>query len=166
MTEWVAGTNRLFALGVLAALLSVAAYLEIKEKRIPNWLTFPSMAIGLLCGYFPGGIPFGSALVGLVLGFGVFFIFFLFGGMGGGDVKLMGAVGALLGHSLVVPAMMYTALIGGVMGLGVLVWRWVGPKAAPADAGRPAAAAAGAGTIPYGVAIVCGCLLALFLHPG
>ena len=103
------------------------------------------------------------------------FLFYVFGGMGGGDVKLMGAVGALLGHRLIMPVVIYTALIGGVMAFLVLIWRgnlWRAmtglfrrkPRDEAEEGGgeekRPAT------TIPYGIAIVCGCLLTLFTNPG
>ncbi len=100
----------------LAVLLALSVYWEMKEHRIPNWLTVSGMLAGLMLAYLRGGETLISSLVGLGIGFGFLFIFYVFGGIGGGDVKLMGAIGALLGHKLVVPALFYTAVIGGIHG--------------------------------------------------
>src|SRR5674476_228169 len=92
------------ALLVLALMLAIAVYVELKESRIPNWLTLSGMALGLLIGYLHGTAAFWMSLGGLVIGFGFLFIFYVFGGLGGGDVKLMGAAGALMGANLIKPA--------------------------------------------------------------
>ncbi len=157
---------------VLGMVLTVAVYLELKESRIPNWLTLTGMSIGLLLGYLPGGLTFPASLLGLCVGFGFLFLFYVFGGIGGGDVKLMGAVGALLGGNVVGHALFYTAVIGGFMAVTVLIWRgglWLGVRRgvmrlfkgkrlpeSPDDT-TPAA------TVPYGLAIAAGSLLALLL---
>lgn len=158
----------------LAALLAAAVYLEIKESRIPNWLTLSGMAFGLLLGYLPGGLTFRSSLIGLLIGFGFLFIFYMFGGVGGGDVKLMGAAGALLGSDLIQPAICLTALIGAAMAVIALIWRrdfWTGMKRVlwRLVFWRPreevvVQQAPKATTIPYGVAIAAGCLAALYLR--
>jgi prepilin peptidase CpaA len=62
-------------------------------------------------------------LAGSAAGFGVFLIFYLLGGMGGGDVKLMAGFGALLGPSGVLWAALLIAGLGGIMALGVIAWR-------------------------------------------
>ena len=169
-TPAVAGMGHMAPLVVLAIVLIVAVYMELKESRIPNWLTLPGMGIGLMLGYLPGGLSLQSSLGGLGIGFGFLFMFYVFGGIGGGDVKLMGAVGALLGHALAVPALFYTAILGGFMALMVLIWRksfWSGLKAGAMMfiRGRKATEEnkekESLGTIPYGLAIAGGCLAAL-----
>jgi prepilin peptidase CpaA len=160
------------ALLVLALMLAVAVYMELKERRIPNWLTLPGMAIGLLIGYLNGSAAFGSSLGGLIIGFGFLFIFYVFGGVGGGDVKLMGASGALMGSALIKPALLYTSFIGAFLALLMVIWRkdfwqrlawgckriafWRKPSAAPPAPAAPIA-------VPYGMAIALGCLLALLV---
>lgn len=162
-------------LAVLAVMLTLGVYAEIKESRIPNWLTVSGMGLGLALGYLnlPQGLTFASSLIGLCTGFGFLFLFYVFGGMGGGDVKLMGASGALLGAHLIGPALFYTAIVGGFMALMVLIWRdslWTGVKKGlgmvmsrkkPVDTESEAVAGAPVTTIPYGLAIATGCLLAL-----
>src|ERR1041385_7904954 len=87
------------ALLVLGLVLIVAVYFEMKERRIPNWLTILGMGLGLLIAYLHSTAAFWSSVGGLVIGFGFLFIFYVFGGIGGGDVKLMGAAGALMGSA-------------------------------------------------------------------
>ena len=160
------GIDPLFigSLLVLAGILAVAVFYELTQNRIPNWLTFGGIAVGLLAGWLPGGISLGSSLVGFLSGFGALFVFYLFGGMGGGDVKLMGAAGALLGHPMAVQALIYTAFVGCLMAVLVLIWRkdfWARlgrlvrlRKPATNESSKPT-------TVPYGIAIATGCVLAL-----
>lgn len=160
----------------LTVLLAVSVYRELKEHRIPNWLTVSGMLSGLMLAYARGGGTLLSSLGGLGIGFGFLFIFYVFGGIGGGDVKLMGAIGALLGHKLIVPALFYTAVIGAFMAVVVLIWRRkpgsspekecvTEPPVPAAEGGPPVPAAEqkpGA-TIPYGVAMAAGSIMALLI---
>lgn len=173
VTDWTSITS----LVILAVTLVIAVYFEMKYSRIPNWLTLSAMCAGVLCGYVPGGPSLGSSVLGLAIGFGFLFIFYVFGGIGGGDVKLMGAIGALLGHTLIGTVIFYTAVIGGFMAIVALIWRGrsraseAKPVAVPvgivADS-PPAVPAVSAGvlTIPYGLAIAGGSLLALLFESG
>jgi len=163
----------MWSLGVLALMLSVAVYVELRENRIPNWLTFSGMAVGLLLGYLRSTPVFLSCLGGLAIGFGFLFIFYVFGGLGGGDVKLMGAAGALMGADLVKPALFYTAVLGAFLAIVMVVWRrdfwnrlaagfrrlafWRRAAVTEAVPSAPIA-------VPYGLAIAAGCLLALFIR--
>jgi len=158
------------ALAVLAVMLAVAVYVELKERRIPNWLTLSGMALGLLIAYLSGAHALASSIVGLVVGFGFLFIFYVFGGVGGGDVKLMGASGALLGSHLIQPALVYTAFIGAFLAVMMLIWRkdfWVRiglgfrQLAFWRKSDGPAMEPAAPIVVPYGMAIALGCLLAL-----
>jgi len=103
---------------LLPPLFIVAGYTEIKERRIPNWLTY-SFAVCAVC----GGLAIGgfdgakSSIFGLLIGCGAFLPFCLAGVVGGGDFKLMGAVGAILGYPMVLWGLYYTVLSGGVLAL-------------------------------------------------
>src|SRR5262249_48436140 len=70
------------------------------------------------------------ALGGAAAGFGVFLVFYLLGGMGGGDVKLMAGFGALLGASGILWAALWTAGVGGILAVLALMFksalRWLG----------------------------------------
>ena len=63
------------------------------------------------------------ALGGAAVGFAVFLVFYLLGGMGGGDVKLMAGFGALLGLPGVLWAALWTAAFGGVIAIGAVAWQ-------------------------------------------
>ncbi len=139
---------------VLLALLAVAVYWEIREKRIPNIVTGAGFVLGFLFAYLMGSPMLWSSFLGFVIGFGFLLIVYLFGGIGGGDVKFMGAVGALVGYPLILPVLFLSTVIGGVMGVAVFCWTW---RAAPAEGGATQAKP----TIPYGVAIVLGTLATL-----
>lgn len=77
---------------------SIATAVDLKHRRIPNWLTLTAGVLGLLFHVFTGG--WGGLLTsigGFATGFGILLTLWLIGGGGGGDVKLMGAIGAWLG---------------------------------------------------------------------
>ena len=92
----------------------------MRDSRIPNALTFGSLALALLVhGLLPQGQGLQHAIVGLLVGGAVFFPFFALGGMGAGDVKLMAALGAWLGWQPVLFIAMYGAVAGGVLAIFV-----------------------------------------------
>jgi prepilin peptidase CpaA len=97
-----------------------ACVTDIRFRKVPNWLTASAVFAGLV-GHLvaPGGQGPGAALLGAVVGLAVFFPFFALGGMGGGDVKLMGALGAWVGWHTIVWTGLYGAVAGGVLGLAV-----------------------------------------------
>jgi prepilin peptidase CpaA len=110
-----------FLVILLSIILIVAAVIDIRIQKIPNLLTFPTMVLGLI--YYSiitgwDGLLF--SLGGLALGIAIFFILYLMGGMGAGDAKLMGAVGAIIGPKGVLLAALLSAIVGGVYALVVL----------------------------------------------
>src|SRR5688572_7133909 len=136
----------IIAIGI--ALVAVAW--DISTRRIPNVLTFGAALVALLAhAYIGGWIGLGMAAGGWIAGVALFFPIFALGGMGAGDVKLLGAVGAWLGPVAAVWVALYSGIAGGMMGLivagcsGYLVqaftnvwsllmyWRIVGLKPAP-----------------------------------
>lgn len=110
-------------INVLAVLvLCVALYTDLRYHKIPNKLTLPAIVGGLLLStIFSGFEGLLFSLKGLALGIGVFLIPFAMGGLGGGDVKLMGAIGALKGWSFALHAALFTALWGGVIALLAII---------------------------------------------
>jgi prepilin peptidase CpaA len=52
----------------------------------------------------------------------IFIVLYLMGGMGAGDVKLMGAVGAMIGPQMVLIAALYTAIAGGIYAIAVIAF--------------------------------------------
>ena len=105
----------------LFAVLAIASITDLASRRIPNWLTLSAVVAGLGLNIIQAGargLLFG--IEGLFLGMGLFIIFYFVGGMGAGDVKLMGAVGSMLGPHMVLTAALCTALIGGIYALAVI----------------------------------------------
>jgi len=86
-------------------------------------LTLPAAIGGVLYHIFLSGLSVGFffSFKGLFLGLGILFIPFVLGGMGGGDVKLLGAVGCWLGASGVFNLFLYGALIGGVVAITAMI---------------------------------------------
>ena len=101
---------------LLAAIVFVAAFFDIRYKRVPNWLTVPGVILGIALNTFLSFFPTAGllySLKGLALAFGVYFVLYLLRGMGAGDVKLMAAVGAAAGWQNWLGIFVFTAVIGG-----------------------------------------------------
>lgn len=104
------------ALAVVVAM--VAAVWDIRTRRIPNWLTLSTILAGLaMHGVVGGARDMSIALVAALVGGGIFAIFFIAGGMGGGDVKLMAAIAAIVGFQSLFQIMVLTAIMGGVFAI-------------------------------------------------
>jgi prepilin peptidase CpaA len=109
---------------VIFIIITIAIVSDIRVRRIPNWLTFSAMIAGIGYHIYVGGITgLLLSLGGLLIGFSLFFVFYMLGGMGAGDVKLMAAIGSLLGPKDVLFAALYTALAGGVYAVLLMVTR-------------------------------------------
>jgi prepilin peptidase CpaA len=110
---------------VLIAVVLLAGIYDVRTRRIPNWICLSGIVLGIALNAFvyrglPGLI---LALEGLGLGFGVYFILYALHAMGGGDVKLMAAVGSLVGWRDWLGIFFITALVGGVLALIVVLLR-------------------------------------------
>lgn len=108
------------ALGVATA----GAVQDVRSQRIPNWLTYSGLVAALTIRCVLSGWPgLKSGFAGVLVGGGIFFLLFLVGGMGGGDVKLMAAVGAWAGAERALLILIATAIAGGMLGLCYMVFR-------------------------------------------
>jgi prepilin peptidase CpaA len=97
-------------------LVALAAVIDWRSRRIPNWLNLLLLVIGLCQSLQAGGtIGLSSALLGTVLGFGLLLPAFALGAMGGGDVKLLTAIGAWTGPIGVVVVLLLATLVGGAI---------------------------------------------------
>lgn len=96
----------------------IGAGTDIKSRRIPNYLTGPAILAGLLLHTSLDGFHglWTSLAAGLICG-GIFLVFYLAGGMGAGDVKLITAVGCIAGLNCAAYLLVATSLAGGVMGV-------------------------------------------------
>ncbi len=106
---------------ILISALVAASLTDIAHQRIPNLITYPLALFGLLYHLQASGM---NGLIlsfsGILAGAGLLLLFHLLGGMGAGDVKLMAAVGAILGPTGVFTAFLYSALIGGLYAVVIL----------------------------------------------
>jgi prepilin peptidase CpaA len=142
----------------IAGIVGIAAIIEdLAARRISNWIPICALVGGIAYhsttrGWHGLASSLGGALGGLL----VFLVFYLLGGMGGGDVKLMGGFGALLGVSRLLQAALFTALIGGLLAAGVLAWRAAARMFKKQAEGTPQSE-----SIPYAPAIALGVWLAM-----
>jgi prepilin peptidase CpaA len=102
----------------LILILILSAVYDLRTHRIPNYLTISAMVLGAMYHTSLTGLNgFLFSFAGLFAGFGFLFIFYLMGGMGAGDVKLLGAVGSFLGAKGVFWSFLFSAIAGGLYSL-------------------------------------------------
>jgi prepilin peptidase CpaA len=145
----------------IAILVGLAATVDdLARRQIANWIPAAALAggFGWQIGQ-DGWMGAVHALAGAGLGFAVFLVFYLLGGMGGGDVKLMAGFGALLGAGRLIEAALWTAGVGGLLALGAVAYhavrRRVGKKVETAEEKERGE------SIPYAPAITLGVWLSL-----
>lgn len=110
--------------GCLVLSLLVATVTDLRQRRIPNLVTLPLILLALLLHSLATGLPgLVHSLQGLGLGFGLLLIPHLLGGIGAGDVKLMAAVGAVLGPAQTFAAFLVIAILGGVVSVATMAVR-------------------------------------------
>lgn len=109
-------------LALLVVALAAGVF-DLRTGRIPNLLTYPAILAGFLLGILQGPPGFLSAFVGFLVGFAVFAVAFNAGMMGGGDVKLIGAIGALKGFPFVVWVMYYACAVTAVAALAIVTYK-------------------------------------------
>ena len=110
---------------LLTVVLVTAMCTDLRWSRIPNWLTFPAMGFALLAHAWVGGLQGALfSLAGLGAGLGLFLILYVTGSSGAGDVKLMAAVGALIGPYGALLSALLAILVGGVYALGAMCYQW------------------------------------------
>ncbi len=148
-------------------LLALAAVNDLRERRIPNWISVALIAVfAVLALLDPEGmLVWQSLLVGLVV-FAVLFGLFHFGYMGGGDVKLWTAAALLVGPNYVLPMLLLTTLAGLAVALPfylsrlvlrvrlLTLWDWIPTWTAKQE------------KLPYGVAIAIGGSVSFALRMG
>jgi leader peptidase (prepilin peptidase) / N-methyltransferase len=108
---------------LLTSALLVIALIDLDHKIIPNTITLPSMVIGLALSFWALPIDPLASLIGLLAG-GLFFYLVALvskGGMGGGDIKLIAMIGAFLGWQGAFFTILMGALLGSVMGVGLML---------------------------------------------
>ncbi|MDQ0350783.1 prepilin peptidase CpaA [Alkalibacillus filiformis] len=156
----------------LVIILVISLITDIHKRKILNVITLPSMLFGIGYHTYINGLEgLSFSLIGLLLGFVILLIPFLLGGIGAGDVKLMAAIGALMGAQFVFYAFLLTAIIGGVISLLIMlknktlfpffkrIYFKIIYKQQLADLNEPRKKHI---SIPYGVPIVMGTFIVMF----
>jgi prepilin peptidase CpaA len=158
---------------VLGAGLVTAVVSDMRTRRIPNWLTAGIAAAGFGMAFGGGHVTPLQAAFGMLAGLLLMLPGHVIGATGAGDVKLMAAIGAVLGPATIVRVFLYTAVAGGVFALAVAVRRGRLQQTmfdttrlvtAPAAARVVIKAADRANRFAYGPAIAAGTLLSLVVH--
>jgi prepilin peptidase CpaA len=111
---------------VLAVLVLVAAVYDFRFRRIPNWLTLSGVLVGIGLNWFLywDAVKWPrSALLGLGLAFLIYFPLYLLRGMGAGDVKLMAAVGAVVGPANWFGIFILSSVLGGLAAVFLVMYK-------------------------------------------
>ena len=112
---------------VVTVTLVVAAVIDGLKLKVPNWITFPMIVSGWVYSAtlspYPGWEGWWLSLIGTAVGLAVLLPAYAVGGMGAGDVKLMGGIGAWMWGTVTLHAFAVTALVGGVIAIGMVLSR-------------------------------------------
>ena len=141
---------------VLASALIVITFIDLDFQIIPDSITLPGILIGLIAGSLILPDPFlrwsllgyKASISGALTGFILFYIVAVLsrGGMGGGDIKMMAMVGALMGWKSVLLTTFLGSLLGSVWGISLMVFKGKGRKT----------------KIPFGPFLAAGVIITLF----
>ena len=175
MTHMILGLS---ATALTATCVGIAVVTDLRRRRIPNWLTFPAIVLGLtLWTGFLGWKGLALSGGGMLAAPLLLVLLHLGRGPGMGDIKLAAGVGALLGVRLSLVAMLLAAVAGGLLALGYQL-RHRGPAAGAlslflvgipgldgwARANPAAGESTSPTTVPYAVGIAAGTLLAMAVY--
>lgn len=177
-------TNHWLITGTLACLLGTALWRDIASRRIPNKLVVVGLVAGGVANFLAtqtlesplsGVQGLATSLIGALAGLAVMLPLYLCRAMGGGDVKLMAAVGSFLGPMPTLGAALLTFVAGGVLSLVVALWSrslmrvlanlWLMGMLALSDrsSGLSRRDVLTTGRLPYALAIVIGTALQFWL---
>ena len=163
---------------LLFVLLGIAVATDLRSRRIPNLLLLPALSLALMLHAIDAGLAgLVTAAGGLALGLAMLMPLYAVGGMGAGDVKLLGVIGSFLGPGGAVIAGLATMIAGAVLGIVFLLWQrcWPAPGTQLAQFSsphnltaptppifQPAKIGSRKSYIPYAPAIAAGTIVALW----
>lgn len=154
--------NWLFGIAAVVGVIATAE--DLWRRRISNIVTASAFCAGVCARTAIYGLEGArGALMGALLGAAVFLVFYLAGGMGGGDIKLMGGFGAIVGNGQIVLAAVMAAIFGAAIALGYLGVA-AARRLAGARDGRKVAQPLRKLAIPYAPAITLGVWLSFVPH--
>ncbi|WP_236595908.1 prepilin peptidase [Paenibacillus sp. EPM92] len=114
----------MWAWWMVGMMLALAFATDIRKQIIPNWLTAAGIGAGLLGhGMAQGGYGLAFSAAGLACGFIPMLLLYALGGVGAGDVKLFGALGAMTGAVFTLYAMVASLFFAGLIALIVFICR-------------------------------------------
>ena len=155
---------------VLILGLAAAVVTDVRSRRIPNWLTGAIGGAGFGIAFGGGAVTPGQAALGMLAGLLLMMPGHLIGATGAGDVKLMAAIGVVVGPGVALRAFLYTAVAGGIFALAVAARRGLLAETlygtqrlvtAPSAARQTIESPSRANRFPYGPAIAVGTLIAV-----
>ncbi|RPF55845.1 A24 family peptidase [Aquisalibacillus elongatus] len=107
---------------ILISGLLASFYLDIKFRKIPNYITFVVIVSGITYHSVANGLEgLLFSTTGIIIGILLLFIPFFLGGVGAGDVKLLGAIGAVMGAKFTIYAFLISAVIGGLISFIIIM---------------------------------------------
>lgn len=119
----------ILTLTLTLTLVASASLWDIRAGRIPNTLTYPAILAGPFLALLPWAGPgpdVTSSLAGLAVALFPALVLWTLGALGGGDVKLLAAVGGLLGYPLILEGLFHSLVAATGMGLTLILWRGEG----------------------------------------
>ena len=155
---------------VLSLGLAAAVVTDVRTRRIPNWLTGAIAAAGFGLAFGGGTVTPLRAALGLLVGLVLMMPGHVIGATGAGDVKLMAAIGAVIGPDMALRAFLYSAVAGGVLAIAVALRRGVLASTlhdtsrlvtAPGEARTVIESGSRANRFAYGPAIAVGTILSV-----
>jgi prepilin peptidase CpaA len=109
---------------IMFGILCIAVFFDQRTRKIPNWLVLVGLITAMLLQISASGFAgFKQSLFGAAICLIAFFPFFALRLLGAGDVKLLTAVGAFLGPSQALIAILFTMMAGGVLAVFILTLR-------------------------------------------
>ncbi|MBI4685083.1 MAG: prepilin peptidase [Nitrospirae bacterium] len=141
---------------MFASALIVITFIDIDFQIIPDTITLPGIVLGLAAGAFVFPDPFlrwsllgyKGSVIGAVTGFLSFYAVAVLsrGGMGGGDIKMMTMVGAIMGWKSVLLTTFLGSFLGSIWGISLMIFKGKGRKT----------------KIPFGPFLAAGTMITLF----
>jgi prepilin peptidase CpaA len=135
MSEFMSNFAQTWPYWLVSAVLVYAAYIDGKQLKVPNWITFPMIISGWIYSAIWYGIDgqgwmtgLGWSLAGTAVGLATLLPAYSIGGMGAGDVKLMAGIGAWVHCTITFYAFCVSAVVGAILAVAMILISRTGEK--------------------------------------